>query len=196
METNKEALLAAEKKLENLDILTNNAILAQIEDHRKPNLLEYVLHKMKRFTQSYSKKKFTSRLLERDKIDKIMENLLKNPNYEEETYEILKKRAQEMEEEDLQQQLEGKKEALNASIGNKLTRVLNSAVIKLRRKSKKNLLLDESYRPISLLSIFYKLASCCITKSIKPVFELLIEKQQKAYITSNNMKLKLKLRLN
>ena len=125
-----------------------------------------------------------------------MENLLKNPNYEEETYEILKKRAQEMEEEDLQQQLEGKKEALNASIGNKLTRVLNSAVIKLRRKSKKNLLLDESYRPISLLSIFYKLASCCITKSIKPVFELLIEKQQIVYITSNNMKLKLKLRLN
>ena len=143
---------------------------------------------MKRFTQSYSKKKFTSRLLERDKIDKIMENLLKNPNYEEETYEILKKRAQEMEEEDLQQQLEGKKEALNASIGNKLTRVLNSAVIKLLRKSKKNLLLDESYRPISLLSIFYKLASCCITKSIKPVFELLIEKQQKAYITSVEIK--------
>ena len=83
--------MAAEKKLENLDILTNNAILAQIEDHRKPNLLEYVLHKMKRFTQSYSKKKFASRLLERDKIDKIMENLLKNPNYEEETYETLKK---------------------------------------------------------------------------------------------------------
>ena len=101
VETNKEALLAAEKKLENLDILTNNAILAQIEDHRKPNLLEYVLRKMKWFTQSYSKKKFASRLLERDKIDKIMENLLKNPNYDEETYEILNKRAQEMEEEEL-----------------------------------------------------------------------------------------------
>ena len=84
--------MAAEKKLENLDILTNNAILAQIEDHRKPNLLEYVLHKMKRFTQSYSKKKFASRLLERDNIDKIMQNLLKNPNYDEETFEILKKK--------------------------------------------------------------------------------------------------------
>merc|ERR1712030_222755 len=90
-EANKEALLAARKKMETLDIPTNNVILAQIEDHRKPSLLEYVLHKMKRFTQSYSKKKFASRLLERDKIDKLMENLLKNPNYDEETYEILKK---------------------------------------------------------------------------------------------------------
>ena len=48
-------------------------------------------------------------------------------------------------------------------------------------------MLVESYRPISLLSIFYKLASCCITKRIKPVVELLIGKQQKAYITSNNI---------
>ena len=64
---------------------------------------------MKWFTQSYSKKKFASRLLERDKIDKIMENLLKNPNYDEETDEVLKKRAQEMEEEDLKQQLEQNK---------------------------------------------------------------------------------------
>ena len=48
-------------------------------------------------------------------------------------------------------------------------------------------MLAESYRPISLLSNFYKLASCCITKRIKPVVELLIGKQQKAYITSNNI---------
>ena len=79
------------------------------------------------------------------------------------------------------------REALNASIGNKLTRVLNSAIIKLLRKGDKNPLLAESYRPISLLSIFYKLASCCITRRIKPVVELLIGKQQKAYITSNNI---------
>ena len=76
---------------------TNNSILSHIEDHRKPSLLEYVLHKMKRFTQSYSKKKFAKRLLEREKIDQVMENLLKNPNYDEEMYEVLKKRAQEME---------------------------------------------------------------------------------------------------
>ena len=92
-EANKEALLEAQKKLDTFDIPTNNNILAEIEDHRKPNLLEYVLHKIKRFTQSYSKKKFASRLLEREKVDNIMENLLKNPNYNVETYEILKKRA-------------------------------------------------------------------------------------------------------
>ena len=74
-EANKEALLEAQKKLGTFDIPTNNALLAEIEDHRKPNLLEYVLHKLKRFMQSYSKKKFASRLLERDKIDKVMENL-------------------------------------------------------------------------------------------------------------------------
>ena len=39
-----------------------------------------------------------------------MENLLKNPNYDEEMYEVLKKRAQEMEEEDLKQQLERNKD--------------------------------------------------------------------------------------
>ena len=39
-----------------------------------------------------------------------MENLLKNPNYDEETYEVLKKRLQEMEEEDLKQQLERNKD--------------------------------------------------------------------------------------
>ena len=70
------------------------------------------------------------------------------------------------------------RDALNASIGNRLTRILNSAVIKLQRKGGKNPLLAESYRPISLLSIFYKLASCCITKRIKPVVELLIGKPQ------------------
>ena len=60
---------------------------------------------------------------------------------------------------------------LNASIGNKLTRVLNSAIIKLLRKGDKNPLL----------------ASCCITRRIKPVVELLIGKQQKADITSNDI---------
>ena len=79
------------------------------------------------------------------------------------------------------------RDALNASIGNNLTQILNSAIFKLLRKGDKNPLLAESYRPISLLSIFYKLASCCITMRIKPVVELLIGKQQKAYITSNNI---------
>ena len=108
--SSKDALLEARKKLETFDIPTNNALLSEIEDHRKPNLLEFVLHKLKRFTQTFSKKKFVSRLLEKDKVDNIIKNLLKNPDYDLETYEILKKRSQEMEEEDLKQQLNHNKE--------------------------------------------------------------------------------------
>ena len=102
-EDKKAALLEAQYKLKiiNMTMPTNNSILSHIEDHRKPSLLEYVLHKMKRFTQTYSKKKFAERLLEREKLDHVMENLLKNPNYDKETYEVLKKQAQEMEDEDL-----------------------------------------------------------------------------------------------
>ena len=86
--------------------------------------------------QSYSKKKFASRLLERDKIDKIMENLLKNPNYDEETYEILKKRAQEMKEEDLQQQLEGNKDfvATQEDRGSKIFLTLTKLVIVVKKQ--------------------------------------------------------------
>ena len=91
---------------------------------------------MKRFTQSYSKKKFASRLLERDKIDKLMENLLKNPNYDEETYEVLKKRAQEMEEEDLKQQLELNKDfvATQEDRGSKIFLTLTKLVIVVKKQ--------------------------------------------------------------
>ena len=44
-----------------------------------------------------------------------------------------------------------------------------------------------NYRPISLLSIFYKLASCVINRRIKPVVEQLIGKEQKAYTKTNNI---------
>ena len=76
-EVKKYALLEAQSRLQILDLTipTNNSILSHIEDNRKPSLLEYVLHKMKRFTQTYSKKKFAERLLERENIDLVMENL-------------------------------------------------------------------------------------------------------------------------
>ena len=99
-------------KILNLAMPTNNSILSHIEDHRKPSLLEYVLHKMKRLTQTYSKKRVAERLLEREKLDHLMENLLKNPNYDEELYDTLKERAQEMEDDDLKLQLERKKTLL------------------------------------------------------------------------------------
>ena len=58
-----------------------------------------------------------------------MENLLKNPNYDEETYEVLKKRAQEMEDEDLKQQLERNKDfiATQEDRGSKIFLTLENA---------------------------------------------------------------------
>ena len=79
------------------------------------------------------------------------------------------------------------KDALNSSFGNKMTHTLRSAVIKLLRKGTKDPTLIGNYRPISLLSIFYKLASCAITQRIKPAVNKLIGRQQKAYITQNNI---------
>merc|ERR1711888_149810 len=57
-EVKKAALLEAQDKLKNLDLTapTNNSLLSHIEANRKPSLLEFVLYKMKRFTQSYSKR--------------------------------------------------------------------------------------------------------------------------------------------
>ena len=78
-------------------------------------------------------------------------------------------------------------EALNSSFGNKLTNTLQLAVIKLLRKGSKYPTLMGNYRPISLLSIFYKLASCCIILRIKPAVNHIIGRQQKAYITQNNI---------
>ena len=77
--------------------------------------------------------------------------------------------------------------ALNASFGNTLTTSLKKAIVKLLRKGTKDPTLAGNYRPISLLSIFYKLASCAITQRIKPAVEAIIGRQQKAYIKHNNI---------
>ena len=66
-----------------------------------------------------------------------------------------------------------------------LTETMNTAVIKLLRKGTKDPTYSNSYRPISLLSIHYKLASCAITQRLKPLMTTLIGRQQKAYITNN-----------
>ena len=66
-----------------------------------------------------------------------------------------------------------------------LTETMNTAVIKLLRKGAKDPTYSNSYRPISLLSIHYKLASCAITQRLKPLMKTLIGRQQKAYITNN-----------
>ena len=77
--------------------------------------------------------------------------------------------------------------ALNASFGNMLTPTLRKATVKLLRKGTKDPTIAGNYRPISLLSIFYKLASCAITQRIKPAVESIIGRQQKAYIKHNNI---------
>ena len=77
--------------------------------------------------------------------------------------------------------------ALNASFGNTLTPSLRKAIVKLLRKGTKDPTIAGNYRPISLLSIFYKLASCAITQRIKPAVEAIIGRQQKAYIKHNNI---------
>ena len=61
------------------------------------------------------------------------------------------------------------------------------AIIRLLRKGDKNPLLPGNYRPISLLSIFYKLASATITRRIKPVLFRLVRVEQKAYLSENNI---------
>ena len=78
-------------------------------------------------------------------------------------------------------------DALNSSFGNTLTTTLRKAVVKLLRKGTKDPTLPGNYRPISLLSIFYKLASCAITQRIKPAVASIIGRQQKAYLQHNNI---------
>ena len=79
------------------------------------------------------------------------------------------------------------KEALNAIQKDGLSQTLRGAILKLLRKGEKDPLEIGNYRPISLLSIFYKLASCYITQRIKPAMEILIGKHKKAYIDKNNI---------
>jgi hypothetical protein len=64
---------------------------------------------------------------------------------------------------------------------------LRLAIIKLLRKGQKDPTLPGNYRPISLLSIFYKLASACITNRMKPAVKHIIGKKRKAYTPEKNI---------
>jgi hypothetical protein len=59
-----------------------------------------------------------------------------------------------------------------------LTCTFKTAIVRLLRKGLKDPTLAGNYRPISLLSIHYKLASCVITQSIKPVVNRIVGRQQ------------------
>ena len=61
------------------------------------------------------------------------------------------------------------------------------AIFKLLRKGEKDPTLAANFRPISLLSVIYKLASCVIKTRLKKVISQIIGKQQKAYVENDNI---------
>ena len=66
-----------------------------------------------------------------------------------------------------------------------LTYPLGTGIINLLRKGQKDPTLTGYYRPISLLSIHYKLASYCITQRPRPLVGRVIGQQQMAYVPGN-----------
>lgn len=70
---------------------------------------------------------------------------------------------------------------------NELTTMLDSAIMKVLRKGEKCPLEPGNYRPISLLSVFYKIGSGCITRRLETVMEKIIGRQQKAYSRERNI---------
>ena len=69
----------------------------------------------------------------------------------------------------------------------KLTSLLGTAIMKILRKGEKDPLEAGNYRPISLLSVFYKMASGAITRRLQTVIEGVIGIQQKAYSQQRNI---------
>merc|ERR1711867_267467 len=65
--------------------------------------------------------------------------------------------------------------------------MLKTAIMKLLRKGEKRKMEATNYRPISLLSVFYKIASGAITRRLETVIEKVIGRQQKAYSRKKNI---------
>ena len=68
-----------------------------------------------------------------------------------------------------------------------LTSLLKSAIMKLLPKGNKSPLDPNNYRPISLLSVFYKMASGVITRRLEGHIESLIGPHQVAYSKKRNI---------
>ena len=68
-----------------------------------------------------------------------------------------------------------------------LTTLLRTAIMKLLRKGDKCKLEATNYRPISLLSVFYKIASGAITRRLEKVIDKVVGKNQKAYSSKKNI---------
>ena len=68
-----------------------------------------------------------------------------------------------------------------------LTTLLKTAIMKLLRKGDKCKLEATNYRPISLLSVFYKIASGAITRRLEKVIDKVVGRNQKAYSSKKNI---------
>ena len=69
----------------------------------------------------------------------------------------------------------------------RLIPMLRAAILKLLRKGDKDPTLPENCRPIYLLSVFYKVASCAISNRLRKCLPHIIGKQQKAYMPTDNI---------
>ena len=80
------------------------------------------------------------------------------------------------------------KNAVNKSKSKgELTSTMRFAIFKLLRKGGKDPTLAANFRPISLLSVIYKLVSCVIKNRLKKGIPQIIGKQQKAYVENDNI---------
>ena len=68
------------------------------------------------------------------------------------------------------------KDGLNCMFRDEPISTLRTAVVKLFKKGLKDPTLTGNYRPISLLSIYYKMANCAITQRIKQAIESIVGK--------------------
>jgi hypothetical protein len=68
-----------------------------------------------------------------------------------------------------------------------LTSMLKTAITKILRKGEKCPLEAGNYRPISLLNVFYKISSGCITRRLETVMPKIIGAQQKANSRERNI---------
>ena len=68
-----------------------------------------------------------------------------------------------------------------------LTTLLKTAIMKLLRKGDKCKFEATNYRPISLLSVFYKIASGAITRRLEKVIDKVVGRNQKAYSSKKNI---------
>ena len=72
-------------------------------------------------------------------------------------------------------------------IKGKLTTTLRTAIMKLIQKGNKDPSNPNSFRPIRLLSVIYKIASCAISNRIKKTLLVIIGRQQQAYMPNDNI---------